>query len=164
MRLLPILLLVVAVVGCSNPQPQPAQAEYTAEQFTPSQVRQDLDTLFTYLDGLHPNLYHKAPNAQWLATKDSIRAGLSSNLNRAEFYMRLLPLFQLEQDGQHVCQLSHVLQRHAGQTGPRVLSVQGQVQRPAHLPAGGSFRAKGSCFCRVAQHQWPCGLRDRARL
>lgn len=98
MRFVAVLSLFIIIASCDSPDSSPSEANANGD-ISPELLIQDLDTLFLYLQELHPDLFHAQPKERWVETVDSIRSSITEDLSTVEFFMKLLPIFQLEKDG-----------------------------------------------------------------
>jgi hypothetical protein len=68
-------------------------------KYSPSEMRQDVDSLVKYLMEAHPNPFNKFPKACFFKSVSHIKSHLDRNLNKVDFYLRIAPLLGNLDDG-----------------------------------------------------------------
>jgi hypothetical protein len=71
----------------------------TARKYTPSEMRQDVDSMVKYLLEAHPNPFYRYPKAAFFKNVSRIKSQLDRNLNKVDFYLRIAPLLGSLDDG-----------------------------------------------------------------
>ncbi|WP_214073752.1 S41 family peptidase [Mucilaginibacter sp. dw_454] len=71
----------------------------TQQKFTPQQMRQDIDSLVKNLLAVHPNPFYRYPKSSFFNDIDQLKAGLTTNLTKVEFYLWVETLLGHLEDG-----------------------------------------------------------------
>lgn len=87
-----IISFLTICFGCQQ------RNKYHFQTFSTSELKADLKTLYEKLDTTHYNLYHLHTKTKFDSIYQNIHNSLGQPLNAAEFYFRLLPLFNLLHD------------------------------------------------------------------
>jgi len=69
------------------------------KKFTPAELKQDLDFLFTTLENIHPDLYHYTSRETILAARLRVEKALNEPMTRLEFSRKLIPVVSLLKEG-----------------------------------------------------------------
>ncbi|AWH84619.1 hypothetical protein HYN59_05575 [Flavobacterium album] len=67
--------------------------------YTPSEMREDLDTLVKYLEDTHPDIYYRYSKENFYGDVGRLKKSLTKNLTRTEFYFAAEPLLSKFDDG-----------------------------------------------------------------
>lgn len=99
-----ISLSIALLGGCASMLQAPSthtpvKPEEFGKQFTPEELRGDLNVLMETLEAVHPNLYAYAPRTRIDSLRREIERELTTPLTRAEFYFKVAPLVALLGDG-----------------------------------------------------------------
>lgn len=70
-----------------------------ARKYSPSEMRQDVDSLVKYLMQTHPNPFYKYPKASFFKDVSSIKSHLNKKLDKVDFYLRIASLLGNLDDG-----------------------------------------------------------------
>lgn len=90
-----IILLITLLTSCFGGQ---QSNKYNFKTFSVDEMRADLKSLYGKLDTAHYNLYHSHTKSEFDSIYQNIFHSIDQPLNIAEFYFRLLPLFNLLND------------------------------------------------------------------
>src|SRR4051812_47938522 len=71
----------------------------TPREYTPSEMRQDIDSLVKYLLEAHPNRFYRYPKAPFFKNVSRVKSQLDRDLNKVDFYLRIAPLLGSLDDG-----------------------------------------------------------------
>ncbi|MCR8561570.1 hypothetical protein KXD93_28200 [Mucilaginibacter sp. BJC16-A38] len=84
----------------------------TPGNYTPQEMRQDVDSMVKYLQEAHPNPFYKYPKASFFKNVNRVKSHLDRNLDKVDFYLRIEPLLGNLDDGHtdlHVSQFYNSL-------------------------------------------------------
>ncbi|MCG3165516.1 MAG: hypothetical protein POELPBGB_01284 [Bacteroidia bacterium] len=87
-----IFFLIAVCSGCQH------SSKYRFQTFSTVELKSDLESLIGKLDTVHFNLYHLHSKARFDSVHQSVYNTINEPLNAAEFYFRLLPIFNLLHD------------------------------------------------------------------
>jgi hypothetical protein len=90
------IFILAALLMAGELFSQEAQFKKT---FTPAELKQDLDFLFTTLENIHPNLYHYTSREIIMAARLNVEQALNEPMTRLEFSRKLIPVVSLLKDG-----------------------------------------------------------------
>ncbi|MCJ8209602.1 S41 family peptidase [Mucilaginibacter sp. RS28] len=71
----------------------------TPRRYSPSEMRQDVDSLIKYLIEAHPNPFYRYPKASFFKDVFRVKSHLNRNLDKMDFYLRIAPLLGKLDDG-----------------------------------------------------------------
>jgi hypothetical protein len=89
-----LMLAALLIAGKLFSQDAPFQ-----KTFTPAELKQDLDFLFTTLENIHPDLYHYTSRETLKAARLKVEQALNEPMTRLEFSRRVIPVVTLLRDG-----------------------------------------------------------------
>jgi hypothetical protein len=67
--------------------------------YTPREMRQDIDSMVKYLQEAHPNPFYKYPKGSFLKNVNRVKSHLNRNLDKVDFYLKIEPLLGSLDDG-----------------------------------------------------------------
>jgi hypothetical protein len=62
-------------------------------------MRQDIDSMVTYLEAAHPNPFYRYPKASFMKDVAHVKSSLHNDLNKVDFYLTTVPLLGKLDDG-----------------------------------------------------------------
>jgi len=71
----------------------------TRRRYSPSEMRQDVDSLVKYLTEAHPNPFYRYPKTSFFKDVSRVKSHLNRNLDKVDFYLRIAPLLGNLDDG-----------------------------------------------------------------
>lgn len=71
----------------------------TPRRYSPSEMRQDVDSLVKYLTETHPDPFYRYPKASFFKDVSRVKSHLNRNLDKVDFYLRIAPLLGNLDDG-----------------------------------------------------------------
>ena len=99
-------LMIAFMVSCSQKDDDTTEkgreGEYNFKTFPANELKADLRQLFNTLDSVHYNLYHAHSRKEFDSVYHSIEQKLNRPMNGIEFYLALLPMFNLLQDAHSI--------------------------------------------------------------
>lgn len=71
----------------------------TPRKYSPSEMRQDVDSMIKYLTEAHPNPFYRYPKTSFFKDVARVKSHLNKNLDKVDFYLRIAPLLGNLDDG-----------------------------------------------------------------
>ncbi|AXY75490.1 hypothetical protein D3H65_16545 [Paraflavitalea soli] len=71
----------------------------STQTFTPREMREDIDTLISFIETAHPNPYYRYPKTQFYKEAAAIKNKLNKPLDLIDFYLLAEPLLTRLEDG-----------------------------------------------------------------
>jgi len=97
-----LLLITISLLSCnekSNTERNDnEQQNYSFQQFSREELKQDLTYLFNKLDSTHYHLYHKHSKEEFEDKHNELIAGIKDSMNLFEFYYHTLPFYDKLED------------------------------------------------------------------
>lgn len=101
---LPVIIQIIVIIlaaGCSYipREPSPITVDEIGKEYSPEELLEDLDYLFTTLEEIHPDLFAFTSREKVYAEKAKVKESLTEPIDRQEFYRRTAPIVTMLGDG-----------------------------------------------------------------